>query len=61
MPDYPAGSCGMVGGAGTYGPMPQTCVRGAAQQVCGCNGTTYSSDCERIKTRTRKAHDGACK
>jgi hypothetical protein len=59
--DYPTGSCGMLGGAGTCVLMPETCLRSAAQQVCGCNGTTYSSDCECIKTRRRKAHDGACK
>jgi hypothetical protein len=54
--DYPTASCGMVGGAGTYVPMPETCARGAAQQVCGCNGTTYS---QRLRAHQNTNAQGA--
>lgn len=29
--------------------------------VCGCNGKTYSNECERIKAKAQKDHTGECK
>jgi hypothetical protein len=28
--------------------------------VCGCDGTTYGNDCERVRAKIQKSHDGAC-
>lgn len=39
-------------------PAPNTCTSGAA--VCGCDGHTYGSDCERLAAGAVKEKDGVC-
>lgn len=66
--DRPAGACGLIGGTGKCVRIPARCPREQNRQqtnvgrpVCGCNGTTYPNDCERLKAMEQKAHDGPCK
>lgn len=59
-----AGTCGLIGGTGKCVGIPAACPRAEAKiilPVCGCNGTTYPNDCERIKAEEQKAHNGPCK
>jgi hypothetical protein len=40
----PVGVCGVLAGTGTCALPPRSCAANAAP-VCGCNGTTYPSEC----------------
>lgn len=40
-------------------PTPTDCPRDGAE-VCGCDGVTYASDCQRQVAGSALAHDGAC-
>jgi hypothetical protein len=59
--DFPIGGCGFGDAAGT-------CVSNAGiggciavwQPVCGCNGKTYGTDCDRIIAGVSKKSDGEC-
>src|SRR5579864_3485876 len=66
--DHKPGTCGLIGGTGRCVRIPELCpmAKGKARPrvilpVCGCNGVTYGNDCERIKAREEKAHNGRCK
>ena len=56
----PSGQCGVADGAGTCVKAPEICNQ-IFLPVCGCNGRTFSNDCERQISKVSKAHDGPCR
>jgi hypothetical protein len=44
--DYPDDLCGAADGTGTCQPRPLGCPDPIAMEVCGCDGTVYSIDCD---------------
>jgi hypothetical protein len=66
--DHKPGTCALIGGTGKCVQIPAVCPLASDKPrpnvilpVCGCNGTTYGNDCERIKAMEQKAHNGRCK
>ncbi len=57
--DRKANTCNLIGGTGKCVKISAKCPR-VMRPVCGCNGMTYTNDCERIKAGMQKAHDGKC-
>jgi hypothetical protein len=57
--DLPAGSCNVADMTGICVTKNLACAT-IYQPVCGCNGTTYPSDCDRISAGATKKSDGAC-
>jgi hypothetical protein len=44
--------------AGECVSVAETCAPGSP--VCGCDGQTYASDCERLRAGVVRSHEGAC-
>ncbi len=58
--DKRAGFCQGADIQGTCVRVSEVCTR-EYRPVCGCNGKTYSNDCERRRAKIAKDHDGACR
>ena len=57
--DMPEDTCGFADMLGECVVVAEACPE-IWDPVCGCDGVTYSNDCDRIRSRVPKAHDGAC-
>jgi hypothetical protein len=54
-----ATNCGATDQSGTCAPKPQACTA-IYKPVCGCDGTTYSSDCVAASVGISVKAQGAC-
>jgi hypothetical protein len=56
---YPSKMCNVADLAGTCVKVAATCPKGGAK-VCGCDGKTYTNQCELLKAGVHQASSGAC-
>ena len=55
----PTGVCFAPDFRGQCAVVPRLCPH-IVRPVCGCNGVTYTNDCERERARVSKRHNGRC-
>lgn len=53
--------CGQADLPGMCKPIPTECITGVWAPQCGCDGTTYANECERLMAGTQLNHTGECK
>ena len=58
--DLPEGTCEGADFLGECVPIPENCIA-LFDPVCGCDGVTYSNDCERLRVGVTRSHFGECK
>jgi hypothetical protein len=58
---FPAGRCGKADMTGTCVTRPDACKMQIVRPVCGCDGKTYTNDCERQLAGVSKRSNGKCK
>jgi hypothetical protein len=58
--EHPAGQCKFADGAGACAQEEGLACDALACPVCGCDGLTYSNDCERRSKHVQLDHTGEC-